>query len=187
MTRGSLRICAGGPCAIRAPNSIDVDLVAPVEDETHVVVDEQDRSSAVDDASQPLPERVALGGVEPGGRLVHADQARRRGDRPRDPDQHALTVRQLAGLAIGEIGRADGLERVLDRRPVSRSPRPHEVEQQAAGTLAMSDCVQVLGHGEVVEQLDGLPGAGQPGTSTLVRRRAVEIVPVEHEAARRAA
>ena len=51
----------------------------------------------------------------------------------------------------------------------------------------MSDCVEVLGHGEVVEQLDGLPRASETGTSTLMRRRAVEVSPVEHETALRAA
>ena len=43
----------------------------------------------------------------------------RRGDvasAARDPDQGALAVRQLAGLPISEIGRADGL-RARTRRP----------------------------------------------------------------------
>ena len=66
-----LRRCALGDLAAELDH---VDVVADVQDEAHVVIDEEDRHAGVDDPPQSPTEFERLVGVEAGGGLVHADE-----------------------------------------------------------------------------------------------------------------
>ena len=54
----------------------DVDLVAELEHQAHVVVDQQDGHAGVPDLAQPLRQPRALRAVQPGRRLVEQQQPR---------------------------------------------------------------------------------------------------------------
>ena len=77
------------------------------------------------------------------GSSMHTS-ARRGGERARDADQRALTVRQLPWPEVGQLGDADGLQRALDRR--RRRQRAAGGRGRAAGcrALPVSDGGQVL-------------------------------------------
>ena len=78
---------AGGPLRDDPPEVEHVRLVADVEHERHVVVDEQHADASVGEVGAAGAERGGLGRVEPGGRLVEQHQLRPGGKRPCDPDE----------------------------------------------------------------------------------------------------
>ena len=142
------------------------DLVADAQHEAHVVVDQEHRRAAVGEPAQPAPELGALARVQPGRRLVQAQQPRAHRDRARHPDQLALPLRQVARHQL--------------RRPVELDQRrgpPRPPPRRATATA------QVLAHAQVVEQLGALPGARQPEAGARVRRETGEVAPVELDGA----
>ncbi len=72
--------------------------IADAEHQAHVVIDEEHGDAVlVGQRAQAMPERDALIGVEPGGRLVHQNQTRLLRQRAADAHELALSVRDLAG------------------------------------------------------------------------------------------
>ena len=76
----------------------DVDAVAHVQDQAHVVIDQQDARPRGDDRPEVAAEHRALVGVQAGGRLVEQEHPCAGGQRPAQPDQLAL-VTMAAGIA----------------------------------------------------------------------------------------
>ena len=109
------------------------------------------------------PSSDRLVGVEAGGGLVHADQLRRRGERARHADELALALADLVRHAVAEVADPECDERAFDRVVIAPASRPDEVEQHVAPRRRLGGDHQVLGDGEVVEQLDGLPRAPEAG------------------------
>ena len=75
---------------------------------------EQDRRAAVDDLAQVAAEHDRLLRVEPGGRLVEAEQLRAGRQCSGDGDELALALGELGGRRLGEVAEAEHLERLVD-------------------------------------------------------------------------
>ena len=69
------------------------------------------------------PELLALLRVEPRGRLVEAQEPRLRDERPRDPDELALPLGELARHRVGDASEPEQLEHRSRSRPSRRSVR----------------------------------------------------------------
>ena len=110
----SARTSLGVPTAITLPNSSTTTRSLMPEHEPHVVIDQEDRRAAVDDLAQVAAERDRLLGVEPGGRLVEAEQLGPRRQRAGDGDELALALGQLARRRLGERLEREQLERLVD-------------------------------------------------------------------------
>ncbi len=134
------------------------DPVADAEHEAHVVVDEQGRRATVDDLAQLTTEHHRLVGVEAGGRLVEAQQLGAGGQRSGDGDELALALGQLARRGVGETAEVEHIERLVDRIGVGDRPGEHLLDRRPRRRVDGRHG-EVLAHGEVVEQLDRLPGA----------------------------
>ena len=122
------------------------------------MVDQQGRRAAVDDLAQLAPEHRRLAGVEPGGRLVEAQQLGRLASALATATSLRWPcVSSLGG--VGEPGEAEHLEGLVDQ------PEWTAVLASTSFTVVHAGCTrhrEVLAHREVVEQLDRLPGAGHP-------------------------
>ncbi len=82
----------------------------------HVVArDEQRRAVVGGDLEQAGAHSVGDVGVEAGGRLVEHQELGVVEDRLHDPDEGALTRRQLHAHAVGQVGDLEALEPLLDR------------------------------------------------------------------------
>ena len=96
------------------------DVVGDLEHDLHVVLDDDDVDRAGELAN--LADRpLGLGRAHAAGRLVEQQQPRRGNQRHADLEQRDVAVGQRAGLAPGERGKPDLLERALDLLAVSRS------------------------------------------------------------------
>ena len=82
------------------------------------MVDQQHRLASVDEAAQAPPELLALVRVESGGGLVEADDPRLRGERARDADELALSLRQVARKLIDDGLQPEQLQHGVDLRGV---------------------------------------------------------------------
>ena len=78
-----------------------------------------------------------------------------------------------SGIASAAHARSTSLERLVDRRRALRGG-PEQLPHHRPGARAARRDVEVLAHGEVVEQLAGLPGAREAEACPLVRRAAGE-------------
>ena len=74
----------------------DVDAIADLEDETNIVVNEQDTESAVTQFSDPIGELADLALIEPGGRLIEQDVRRVACQGSCDANKSFNAVRQRA-------------------------------------------------------------------------------------------
>ena len=104
MTLGSRRTSSGVPSGDLDAEVEHHDVVADVHHEVHVVLDEQHADAPiVGEAAHEVRQLGGLGVAESGRRLVEQQHARLGGDRARDGQQPALTVRQVV----------DGAEQVV--------------------------------------------------------------------------
>ena len=174
-----------GRCALGdlATELDDVDVVADVQNQAHVVIDQEDRHARIDDPPQPGAEFLRLLGVEPGRRFVHADQGGSCGERTSRRDQLALTLADLARHPVGEVANVENVEREVDLRPVPWSGRPDEIEEEVLPRLLFGGDLQVLPDRQIVEQLQRLPRTSEPHAGTLVGWRGGDVAAVEIDAA----
>ena len=101
--------------------------------------------------------------------------ARLRDQRARDPDELALPLRELVRQRVGDRLEPEQLERRADlrrsrrrgARDVSRTVRQTEGRCEATSRFSRD--------GEVVEQLDRLPGAREPAACPGVRRQPGQV------------
>ena len=139
---------------------------------------------AVDDGAEPATERDALGAVEPGGRFVEQHELRAARECARDADELALSLRELGRPGRGDVGEPEQVERVLDGG-FAVPARGEQVSQRPPPGAAIRRGAEVLAHGEVVEQLDGLERADQSEPRPAMRRHAPQVASVEHHPALR--
>ena len=105
-----------------APEVEHVDVVAHVEHQAHVVVDEEHGHVAFEEVTEVVAEQLALGGVEAGGRLVEQQQLR-----PAASPRATLTsLRWPCDRSVGEHGRAGRRGRAC-RAPTRPGPRRPDV------------------------------------------------------------
>ena len=123
MTAGSLWISAGRPSAIFCAEVEHRDAVADVHHQAHVVLDEHHREAAVADLADEADERLLLGGVEPGGRLVEEEHLRLGGQGPGDLEAPLVAVGQVPGRLAGAVGDADELEQARGLALARVAPR----------------------------------------------------------------
>ena len=122
-----------------------------------------------------LAERADLLVVQPAGRLVEQEQARRRDERAGELDPLQRPEREPRGGPAGDVRDAD----VLD----------HLVRAGAGGALgagaeaAVRADEHVLEHRHRLEELDVLEGAGDPALDDLERRRLQQALALEAEVA----
>ena len=159
------------------------DAVADRHHQPHVVIDQERCRARVRDASQPLPEILALAGIEPGRGLVEAEQAGSHRDCPRHADELPLTLRQLSRHRVRDADEVEQPECLLGRLS-GRDSSPDDLcgEGQERGPLRSHS--QVLAHREVVEQLRALPRPREAAPGAGVRRQSGEIPSVELDHAR---
>ena len=93
------------------------------------------------------------------------------------PCERSLGVRRAEIL---EVERGEG---PFDCRRVACASRPYEIEQEAGGALVLGRDLEVLGHVEVVEELDGLPRPAEAEPGPLVGREAGDVPVGEPDAA----
>ena len=77
-----------------------VDVVAHVEHERDVVVDQEDAGAGDADVADPVAEPLALGGVEARGRFVEEEDLRVGRARAGDGHELALALAEVAGVAV---------------------------------------------------------------------------------------
>ena len=154
------------------------------------MLDEDHREPAVADLADEVDERLLLGGVEAGGRLVEEEDLGLGGQRPGDLEPSLVAVGQVAGGRLGAVGDADELEQAsrLVLAPALLPEVPRAAEQGARdarrvpGVGAHHD---VLHGGHVREQPDVLERAGHAGRGDVVRLLADDRLAVELDLAAR--
>ena len=157
----------------------DGHVVHHAQRDVEVVLDEHEAHVRRQAAEQRHQLR-ALGGREPGGRLVEQDQARRAGEGHADLELALLAVREGRHGLPGHIGEPDALEQRLRRLAPRRSEDAVAVARDAAHREE-----QVVPHREVAEQERGLVGAAQPHADALVRRQRGHVLAEEQHATAR--
>ena len=88
------------------------DPVADAHDQPHVVLDEQHGDAGVADLADQVEQRRLLGRVEPGRRLVQAQQRRLGGQRPGDLQPALVAVGQVAGQLLAAVPDADEVQQL---------------------------------------------------------------------------
>ncbi len=187
-TLGSARTSVGVPRAITLPNSItttwsQIPSTSPMSWSMRSV-----GRASVDDLAQVPAERDGLLRVEPGGRLVEAEELGAGGQRPGDGHELPLALGELAGRHVREGAECEHVERLVHRLGTVDRPAEELGHHRAHGRVVSGDG-EVLPHGQVVEQLDGLPRPGEALPGAGVRRQpgdvgAVQLdgPPMRHEA-----
>ena len=97
-----------------------------IEDEVHVVLDEEDRH-VVGQGADRLEDLLPLAFGDAGDRLVEQQHARRAGERHRDLEQPPLAVGERVHRLVHHVGEAEPLEQrlALGRdRGVAAEPAP---------------------------------------------------------------
>ena len=86
------------------------------------MIDQQDAGAGDADVADPVAEPAALGGVEAGSRFVEEED--RRVGRAGSGDGHelALTLAEVTGVALAQVGDADEVERTLHGAVAWRRP-----------------------------------------------------------------
>ena len=105
--------------------------------------------------------------------------ARARGD----ADQLALALRQLRRLAVGEVLEAEQGERGVRGPAGAAAARRDEVGEHVLDAGVGRPDLEVAGDGEVLEDLDRLPGPDDAGVGPPVGRPGGQVLAVEHDAA----
>ena len=95
------------------------------------MVDDEERHALVAEVDEITREGLGLRRVEAGRRLVEQQDARIRGDRPRQLEQPSLAVGQPARGLLGQVAQTDPGERVDRDGPTGTLVPQHE---RGAGT-----------------------------------------------------
>ena len=153
-------------------------VVGDPEHEPHVVVDQEHRRPRVDHFTEMAGQLFALPGVEACRRLVQAEEPWLRGERARDPDELALSLREILGHGVGR--RLEAQERQGRICRLGAPDRPGErLDRRRPRRRAVRGDGQVLAHAQVVEQLERLPRPRQPALGAGVCRKPVRLPPVQ--------
>ena len=96
-------------------------------------------------------------------------------DRPRDPDELALPLRQLGRHRRRRSPPRSSSSSASPRRLAAGCARPTSSAASARNDGRCAADVEVLAHGEVVEQLGALPRPGEAASRPRVRRQPREI------------
>ena len=122
--------------------------------------------------------------VEAGRGLVE-QQHRRLGDqRPGDADEAGHAVGERRRPLVEHVAEAELVDQLVDQRRGRPPPRPHEVDEVAPAGLVVGGDEQVVADRHLLEQLDGLPRADDPGPGPPLDRPAVDGGAVEADRAR---
>ena len=111
--RYAVDTCSVRPDLLRGPGRDqraeveDVDRVAQVQHEAHVVVDQQDRDAGVAHLPQPLGQPEALGAVEPGRRFVEQEESGLTGQGTGHRDELALALGEHRDLQVAHLDEAE--------------------------------------------------------------------------------
>ena len=155
-------------------------MVRDAEHQPHVVVDQEDGRAIVDDGAEVATELGRLVHVETRRRLVETQQLRAGGERSGDGDQLALALGELGRRRLGEIAERQRREGLIDRIG-ARAPAGEQLPQGCRYRWVARGDVQVLAHGEIVEQLDRLPGAGEAPPHPGVRSGVGDVPTVQRD------
>ncbi len=107
MTRGSARTSAGVPSLILLAVVEHDDVVGDAHHHAHVVLDQQQRTAGFADFAEQRRQFLALARIEPGGRLVEAQQHRIGAHGARDLQPPLRAIGQRAGRIVGTRNQAD--------------------------------------------------------------------------------
>src|SRR6266511_2796018 len=160
----------------------DHDAFGIAEDDVHVVLDDDHRDSArANDRAHDVHNRRLLARGHAAGRFVEEEQLglERIGDR--DVEQLALAVGDCAGKHHCRAVEAEAAQHVVRLRPygVVAARQRCQVERLA---LAREDGERdVVGTGEVIEQVDDLEAPRDARLDALVRRLAGDVVVLEDD------
>ena len=113
MTRWSDCTSAGVPSTSSCAADQAQHAVAQVEDEPHVVLDDDDREPAVPDLEDQLHRLLGLLRVHPRGRLVEEEELRVRGEGSGDLEPSLVAVGHVAGEELGRLAQPDVVEQLL--------------------------------------------------------------------------
>ena len=80
--------------------------------------DDDHRDVALDEPVEDVGEHVLVGGVDPGGGLVHDEHVGLPGEGAGDEHPALLAARERADLGGGPVGEPDDVERAGDDLPV---------------------------------------------------------------------
>lgn len=149
------------------------DAVAQVEDEAHVVLDDEDGDALVADGEDEFLGGAGFLGVHAGGGLVEEEQAGVAGEGSGDFELALFAVGEVAGEVVGFVGEADELEEFhgafagggfgFAEAGAAQEGRPEAFF--GAGVAADEDVFQ---DGHVGEEPDVLEGAGDAGAGDEV-------------------
>ncbi len=140
------------------------------------------RRLAIDRIAAPSSPDSRL--VEAGGRLVE-QQHRRLGDqRPGDADEPGHAVGERGRPLVEHVAETELLDQLVDERRARPPPRPDEVDEVPPAGLVVGGDEQVVAHRQLLEQLDGLPRADDPGPGPPLDRPPVDGGAVEADRAR---
>ena len=96
------------------------------------------------------------------------------GQRARDTEQPSLAERELVRRLVEIVAESEPIRERRERRGQHRRGRAHHLRgHECAGKGLVGD-EQVLGHRQVVERLDALEAAPNPGPGEAARRRTGE-------------
>ena len=148
------------------------------------MVDQQHGVALIDQVAQLGPEPLGLGLVQPGGGLVEQQDLRRlRHQRPSDAHQLALALGQLAREPLGDVAQVEQVQHLV--HPLGALAGPEVVEQRRPQRQPAAGHVEVGADRDVVEQLQRLPGAGQPVVGQAVGRAPEDLVALQQHRALR--
>ena len=140
-----------------------------------MVLHEQDRQVEVlADRADRVAELSDLLVVQPAGGLVEQQESRLRDERSRELDSLERPEREAAGESVGAVGELDVVERL--QRLTAAAP----LRERAHARVRADE--EVLEDGHVLEEDDVLERARDAEPDDAVRRRASQVLAVEHDA-----
>ena len=149
------------------------------------MLDHHQRDAARGDCLERLVQRLGLGGIETGGRLVEQQHARRGEQGAHQLDSFLDPVRQSARHLARIALQPRGGERCT--RFLAPAIGPAEADRLQQGADARCSRVlrdhHVLEHREVRHQPNVLEGARQAATNAQARRQRGDVGSLQHDAA----
>ena len=169
----------------------DLDALADVHDQGHVVLDQQNgHAEAVPDGMDAGEKLRRLRGVHAGGGLVQKEHLHIRGQGPGNLQLPLPAIGQAGGQNVRAVLQAaDGqeLHGLLRHRPLG-APEPGRAEngvQQVVAGVPSAGGLDILNHRHVVEQADVLKGPRYAGLHELIGLFPVQGHPVQQDGALR--
>ena len=159
----------------RVPEVERDDAVAGLQDQRHVVLDDEHADPAP--RGQRTDHAAELGrfvGVEARGGLVEQEHGRFGHERAGDADEARDTVRQRRRPHVEHVAELQLLDDLVHERGRRRAPRPEQVGEVGPPRLVVRRDEQVLAHRHLLEQLDGLPRPHDAGAGPPLHRPAVD-------------